>query len=118
MAKLVLPTLAFLVIAAFGGYAILDLAGRNGGDALLVEAARGDAPRLGNGDLARTHFTGVAALDDLVSILVRFFYPCASGERPTLSVFTAYFAGQILALHTILLLEGMRAGNRRTLLYS
>lgn len=34
-------------------------------------------------------------------------------KRPTLQVFIVYMAGQCLALHTLVMVEGIRKGNRR-----
>ena len=117
MTKYPLSTLALLAISAFGFYSIIGLTERNGWGPLL-RATLEDNPTLPDtGEPLRTHYTGIAVLDALLTILVRFFYSCAVGERPALSVFTAYFAGQVLASHAVLVLEGLRTGNKGAALY-
>lgn len=114
MAKPILPTMALLALSAFGFYSILGLTERNGwGDAIRASVEEGILP---NGEPLRTHYTGVAGLDSFLTILVRFFYSCAAGERPGLSLFTVYFAAQVVPAHAILVLEGLRAGNKSTAL--
>lgn len=115
MPKPILPTVALLAISAFGYYSILGLIERNGwGDAIRAAMEEGTLP---DGEPIRTHYTGVAGLDEFLAVLVRFFYSCTTGERPALSAFTVYFAGQIVPLYGVVVLEGLRPGNKGTILY-
>ncbi|KAF7547154.1 hypothetical protein G7046_g9097 [Stylonectria norvegica] len=109
----ILPSLALGTIAIFGYLSILGLTARNGWAALFAAMlARNDATLPGTDAVARTAFTRVPALDYGLVQLVRFFYPCVSGERPALTLFAAWMAGQVLSMHTALGLEGLRKGNR------
>jgi hypothetical protein len=117
MAARIVTTLVLAATAVFGYFSILGLAERNGWAAMLRELmARDDAVLPGTDQLGRTQFTGVEPLDYLIFQLVRFFYVCASGQLPTLSIFAAYMAGQVLAMHTAVELEGLRSGNEGTVM--
>ncbi|KAK2055078.1 hypothetical protein LY76DRAFT_618815 [Colletotrichum caudatum] len=61
-------------------------------------------------------FTSSKALDSLLTMLVRFFQPILTGKDPALTLFCVFMAGQVLALHVLLQLEGLRAGNRGKLI--
>ena len=115
MANLLLPTLTLHTISGFGFYSILLLIEKNGwGDMIRAALEEGILP---NGEPLRTHYTGLGPLDTLLTTLVRFFYTVAVWERPPLSVFFAYFAGQIVPVHSVLVLEGLREGNKGTALF-
>ena len=117
MAKLALPTVALIVVSAFGFFSILVLFEHNGGAQMIRDAVEPGSTLPDTGEPLQRDYTGVPALDAFLCILVRFFYTCASGESAPLSVFTVYFAGQVLASHTVLVLEGLRARNEGTTLY-
>lgn len=115
MPKPIVPTIALLLISAFGIHSILALTELNGwGDAIRASIDSGTLP---NGELLREHYTGVSGLDTLLTTLVRFFYSCTTGERPALSVFTVYFAGQLVPSHAMIVLEGLRMGDKGAALY-
>lgn len=98
-------TVVFLGLSTFGWISILGMGERNGFFAMMG----------GEGlDLSgeRKVYAGWAPMDEFLATLVRFFYPCASGENPALSVLSAYFAGQWISVHCAMVLEGLRAGNR------
>lgn len=116
MTKFPLTTLSLLATSAFGVYSILLLTERNGWGPMLRAALEGEPTLPDTGERLRAHYTGLAALDAVLTILVRFFYSCAVGESPALSFFTVYFAGQILPWHAMLVLEGLRKGNKGTAL--
>ncbi|CAM1510795.1 Fc.00g083080.m01.CDS01 [Cosmosporella sp. VM-42] len=109
----VVATATLAVIAIFGNYSILGLIQRNGWASMFADAIAQDVATLSStGQAANKRFTGVPPLDFFLDQLLRFFYPCVSGERPVLSLFAAYFAGQVLPMHTAVVLEGMRTGNK------
>lgn len=58
-------------------------------------------------------FTTVRQLDSLLTMLVRFFQPIVQGTDLPLTLFSIFMAGQLLAVHMLIIVEGMRAGNRR-----
>ncbi|KAI8265625.1 hypothetical protein K4K58_011033 [Colletotrichum sp. SAR11_239] len=57
-------------------------------------------------------FTTVRQLDSLLTMLVRFFQPIVQGTDLLLTLFSIFMAGQLLAVHMLIIVEGMRAGNR------
>ncbi|KAM0327576.1 hypothetical protein ACHAQA_005868 [Verticillium albo-atrum] len=116
MSHRAVATAVLAAISAFGANSIIGLIFRNGWMAMNDELmARPDPVLPGTGGPARTYFTGIAALDEAITGILKFFFPCVSGELPSLSFFSAYMAGQILPMHTALLLESLRAGNKGTL---
>lgn len=117
MAKLALPTATLLAVSAFGFFSILVLFDRNGGAQTTRDSVEPGSTLPDTGEPLRRVYTTIPALDEFLCILVRFFYTCTSGESPPLSVFTIYFAGQVIASHSVLVLEGLRAGNKNTALY-
>ncbi|ODH40897.1 hypothetical protein ACO22_01496 [Paracoccidioides brasiliensis] len=66
----------------------------------------------------RTTFTGVHAVDHLLTTLVSFFWPVVDGSSPSLSLHGLNFAGALGALWVLILLESFRPGNKaRLVLY-
>ncbi|KAM0326368.1 hypothetical protein ACHAQA_006970 [Verticillium albo-atrum] len=108
---IVLTTAALLGICFFGYLGIAYLGEKNGGLAILYSLVDGPgAPLYDYPDKSgRRIFTGVKAVDRVLTLMVRFFHPMGTGNSPPLSLFTVVSAGQGLAAHTILLLEGERS---------
>ena len=117
MTRFALPITALLAVSAFGFFSILHLFELNGTAQIIRDSVEAGFLFSDTGEPLRRDYTGFAPLDAFLCILVRFFHTSASGESPALSVFTIYFAGQVLATHTILVLEGAREGNVGTALY-
>jgi hypothetical protein len=67
---------------------------------------------LADGTLYDPNITGIAALDDFLGTLVQFFWPCADGNAPGLSLQSMLFTGQSFAFFVIWLVEGHRSGNK------
>ncbi|KAL9948847.1 hypothetical protein D7B24_004951 [Verticillium nonalfalfae] len=107
-------------LLALGGFGVLSVGGLlflNGWMDMKDDLMAQPEPILpGAGGPARTYFTGSAAVDEALTGILMFYYPCVSGEMPALSFFTAYMAGQVLPIHTALLLESSRAGHHGTML--
>ncbi|GJC92660.1 FAD binding domain-containing protein [Colletotrichum higginsianum] len=61
-------------------------------------------------------FTSLKPLDGLLTMLVRFFQPILAGNDPALTLFCIFMVGQLLAVHVVVQVEGMRAGNRGKLI--
>ncbi|KAK2016820.1 hypothetical protein LZ32DRAFT_601219 [Colletotrichum eremochloae] len=61
-------------------------------------------------------FTSSKAMDGMLTMLVRFFQPIITGKDPALTLFCAFFAGQVLAVQVLIQLEGLRAGNKGKLI--
>ncbi|KAF4448168.1 FAD binding domain-containing protein [Fusarium austroafricanum] len=102
-------TVVLAVIGIFGYFSILGLIQRNGWAEMFAEA-------ISREESSKKVYLGISPLDLVLHHFVGFFYPCVSVERPELSLFAAYFAGQALPLHTALVLEGLRNGNKSTII--
>ncbi|KIM98648.1 hypothetical protein OIDMADRAFT_70823, partial [Oidiodendron maius Zn] len=55
--------------------------------------------------------TGFPAIDGHLRGMLAFFQPTVSGESTNLSLFAIYIAAQVMPMHTLVLLEGLREGN-------
>ncbi|KAL0936021.1 uncharacterized protein CTRU02_208236 [Colletotrichum truncatum] len=95
-------TVVFLSIFYLAKVAISDLGAVNGlNDALGRHLEAEPIP-----------FTSVKQLDALLTLLVRFFQPIVTGNDLPLTLFCVFMGGQVLALHMLILIEGMRFGSR------
>ncbi|ROT43012.1 hypothetical protein SODALDRAFT_327184 [Sodiomyces alkalinus F11] len=70
----------------------------------------------GTDHAVRAVFTGVFAIDEFLRGVIQHFYPIVAGPWPGLSLFAANFAGQIVPMVSIVVLEGLRVGNRNSIL--
>ncbi|OHE94915.1 hypothetical protein CORC01_09834 [Colletotrichum orchidophilum] len=95
-------TAVFLSIFYLAKVAIYDLSVANG----LMDSTQPDL--LGE----PITFTTLKPLDRLLTMLVRFFKPILDGKDPNLTLFSIFMAGQLLAVHVLIQVEGLRAGNR------
>jgi hypothetical protein len=78
---------------------------------LAVRAAA--VPRIpGSDQPLRLRFTGFAPLDYWFTIMVLFFWEALDGSHPATSLAGIYFLGQLVAIWTLVWVEGSRAGNR------
>ncbi|EJT71284.1 hypothetical protein GGTG_10543 [Gaeumannomyces tritici R3-111a-1] len=73
-------------------------------------------PGTGLDGTLRTTYLGVPAVDHHIAGGMRVFAAMANGHHQPLSLFSFWFAGQLLAVHTLQVLEGLRAGNRGRLI--
>ena len=119
MPRPITATAVLACVTAFAIISILDLTRRNG-FASMTSETRGvpgaplhDAPN----EPSLTTFVGIEPIDTVLRILVGFFYPCVNGKHPELSLLCVLFCGQMLPLHTIMMLEGLRSGNKSTCLW-
>lgn len=60
----------------------------------------------------KQRYTGIKAIDDQLVFLVVMFWEIIDGSMPDLSLFSFMFAGQALCSYTLILIEGVRNGNR------
>ena len=65
---------------------------------------------------ALTWFIG-APTDTLGTLGVVMFAPITDGSSPCLSIYGLQFAGQLVGIYTLLVLEGIRVGNQSTIIY-
>lgn len=109
----ILLTLGLVAMGIYGLMSVIIIGERNGWAELMKNLDKDRPGFFPNTDYpAREVFTGVAGLDAALWNLIRAFHPCVSGEAPTLSFMTAWFGGQIIPLHAVLMIEGIRSGNR------
>lgn len=112
-------TIALLAgCSAFGAYATLGTASRNGLLAALRKAA-GPAVKAkskyfpGGPAPYKTTYTGIAAVDDALVVLITFFTVILSEANPQdVSWVTRYLTTQFLAGWVLIYVEGLRRGNK------
>ncbi|KAI4152269.1 MAG: hypothetical protein LQ340_003016 [Diploschistes diacapsis] len=105
--------LQFILInlSLFAVYAIWGLFGRNGaGELLNAFKENGNLPA--SNIPIKTVYTGIPQLDGLFVTLNTFFWQVIDGSAPTLSLQSFQFAGQVWGLWALIMLEGVRAGNK------
>ncbi|KAK0702181.1 hypothetical protein B0H67DRAFT_547138 [Lasiosphaeris hirsuta] len=107
MASRAAASAALAATAVFGYLSIVRLSQQNGLSAIL------EAVDLDNDSTLQ--ITGLDPLDAFLKILFRFFTPCVARELPSLSLFAAFAAVQVLPIHTIFVLEGLRSANASTI---
>ncbi|KAF9873789.1 hypothetical protein CkaCkLH20_08899 [Colletotrichum karsti] len=95
-------TVVFLSIFYLAKVSINDLGTANGLNDVIAK----------NLQLEPIHFTSVRQLDSLLTMLVRFFQPIVTGADLPLTLFSIFMAGQLLAVHMLIVVEGLRFGNR------
>ncbi|KAJ6120469.1 hypothetical protein N7523_004749 [Penicillium sp. IBT 18751x] len=101
-------------LSAFVFYAIFYFSYANGLHALAHDAI--DSGKLpGVNAPLRTHFTGVEAIDRILSLLTVFFYPTLDGRSPNLLLHSIGFSGTFGAAWTLVVLESWRKGNAGTI---
>ena len=65
-----------------------------------------------DGAMLRKSYTGIALIDNRLTILVLFFYNIIDGSHPNACLQVYHFFGQAPAGYSLLLLEGLRYGNK------
>ena len=92
-------------------YTIWILFGANGtGQMLSTSKEAGLLP--GSNVPYKSFYIGLPQFDSFMVTLNSFFWSIVDGNAPALSLFTFQFGGQVVALYSLTVLEGMRAGNR------
>ena len=106
-AKFALP---FLCGAGFYGTWYLLL---NNGTTDLMRTV-GDESKLLPGTKAPilSFYTGIEAIDHQLAVLDVFFWELVDGSHPDTSLFCYQFAGQIFSGWSLLMIEGLRKGNK------
>ncbi|KAI1340542.1 hypothetical protein F5Y15DRAFT_378979 [Xylariaceae sp. FL0016] len=104
----------FLGAAIFGGYATIGSITKNGFGEVIGALKEGRVAILrGAPEPYKTAYTGVAAIDNQLSVLVAFFSPLVDGPVPAdVRLFYVWGMAQFVASWTLLMLEGLRVGNR------
>ncbi|KAL2823804.1 hypothetical protein BDW59DRAFT_92366 [Aspergillus cavernicola] len=108
-AKLILPLLSLFVF-----YAIFYFAEVNGTNKLVFKSI--ESGKLPTSDAPlRTVYTGIAPLDELLTVLTVFFWPTTDGGNLSLLVHTIGFSGTFGSAWILVCLEAWRKGNTWTL---
>ncbi|KAL6231537.1 hypothetical protein BDW75DRAFT_219913 [Aspergillus navahoensis] len=103
--KLILPLLSALVF-----YTIFYLFEINGASKLVKESiASGKLPA--SDASLRKVYTGIAPLDELLTVLIVFFWPATDGSNVSLLVHALGFAGTFGSAWVLVTLESWRRGN-------
>ena len=101
------------LFSAAGLFGTWILAGSNGTVAILEALAKQDVPLLpGSNDPLLKAYTGVGPIDRQLTILVVFFSPVLDPRNGALMLYSIFGLGQFGAAWTIMMMEGMRRGNK------
>ena len=60
----------------------------------------------------RLVWTGIAAIDSQLVFMLHFFWPVVNGAEPAISLLISQFGGELFGVWSLVMLEGIRAGNR------
>lgn len=109
--------LCLLNLSIAGVYTTWYLFYYNGTHSLMMHV-RDVGPRILPGTNAplKTSYTGIEMLDYQLTVLTLYFWELIDGSRPNASLLCFHFAGQITAGWGLLMMEALRAGNRRSIL--
>lgn len=103
----------FLFLSLFGIYCTFYLVQANGTNALIHDSIA--AAKLPNSDVSlRTVYTGINPLDRIITYIVVLLWPVTELENTLLTLHTTTFLAGANAIWTLLLLEGYRRGNQKT----
>ncbi|KAL8872009.1 MAG: hypothetical protein Q9174_002287, partial [Haloplaca sp. 1 TL-2023] len=109
-----ITALLLFLLSGVGYYFTWHLLLNNDG-ARLMEELRDNGPHIlpyNNGAPLRKSYTGIALIDYQLTVLVLFFYNIVDGSHPNACLQVYHFFGQAPAGYTLLLLEGLRHGNK------
>ena len=108
---------ALLLLSAAGFYATWYILINNGTVDYMTHI-RDVGPRLlpHTNEPLKTVYTGVPAIDYRLTVLALFFWENVDGSIPAGSLFCFHFATQIFSGWGLLMIEGLRHGNRWTLI--
>lgn len=111
MSHLFIRNTIFILLAAYGYYALWAFAGKNGTFSLMREwSSQNRLP--GTGETYKTTFTRWKWLDEYLRSLLTLFWPMVNGTHPGSSLMCFYFAGQGIAAWILTVLEGARRINK------
>lgn len=109
---------AITLIHAFGVNSMYGLVWRNGYIQALLKLQEGGRPYFlpGSSTPILTTFTGIRPLDQVLTLAGVLFANINDGSAPQLSLYAFHFAGQLVSVFTVLLIEGRRRGSRRSVM--
>ena len=105
--------IALVFFSAAGYYATWYLLLNNGTTKHMADI-RDVGPRLlpGTNEPVKTVYTGIAPIDYQLCVLALFFWENVDGSNPAGSLFCFHFATQVACGWGLLMIEGLRRGNR------
>ncbi len=104
------------IIHAVGINSMYGLVFRNGYvDALRRLYSTGPFVLPGSNNPIFTRFTGISPLDKVVTLAGIMFCNILDGSTPQSSLYSFHFAGQLVPVWTIMMVEGLRSGNKNTI---
>jgi hypothetical protein len=111
--KYVLPFFIYPLFLSMCIFAIFWFAENNGLRALAKQCLENETLP-GTKEMLRTKYTGIQAIDHLLSILATFFWPALDGSNPSLTLHSIMFAGAFGSAWVLVVLESWRKGNAWT----
>ncbi|ORY03479.1 hypothetical protein BCR34DRAFT_492387 [Clohesyomyces aquaticus] len=106
-------TIILLALSAYAFYATWGISLIDGtlGHMLAIRGAK--IPLIpGTHEPLRLHFTGIPPIDYWYTIMVLFFWEAVDGSHPATSLTGIYFLGQLVAVWTLIYVEGNRISNQ------
>lgn len=64
----------------------------------------------------KTTYIGVPPIDYQMTVLALFFWEVVDGSHPAASLFCFHFATQVACGWSLIMIEGLRRGHRRTII--
>ena len=108
---------ALALVHLLGFNCMYGLIYRNGYiDALMRLRDYGPYVLPGSNNPILTRFVGIGPLDKLMTLGGVLFANVTDGTAPELSLYGFYFAGQLVGIFAIIILESLRLGNQRSVL--
>ena len=108
-----IPKISLLLLSVAGFWTLWGFPYQNG--LLKILNAENQPGALIPGPTAapmKQTYTGIGAIDKQLTVLVSFFYTAIDGNRLDVSVSFLYLGGQVLASWVLIMVEGLRNGNR------
>ena len=105
----------FLLAVGVGLYLTIILAVQNGTIG-TIQGIQNDGYLPQIEQPLRRFYTGISPIDHQLSSLTIFFWPIADAHLPTLTLLWVNLSGDLVMSWTLILIEGMRKGNRGSLI--
>ncbi|KAI0592958.1 hypothetical protein F4775DRAFT_56182 [Biscogniauxia sp. FL1348] len=109
----IIAALVLALIHIFGLVALHGMLYRVGYFGALLQIWREGPYHLpGSSNSILTFYTGIGPLDRLLALASVMFASVTDGSRPQLSLYAVHFSGQYLGILAVMMIEGLREGNR------
>lgn len=105
--------IALLILAAAAFWTLWGFPYTNGLLSMLGDLPKPGAYLPGPTQIPmKQRYTGIKVVDDRLTVLVGFFYTAIDGNRVDVSLHGLDLGGQVVAAWILMVVEGMRMGNR------